>query len=234
MKRKALSPFVSALFAALFVVACVLVPFPGQRGMAQNGTTGGAMVAVKLPAPRLDGPVSVEKALLQRRTVRTYKEGPLNLAEISQLLWAAQGITEPVRGLRTAPSPQAAYLLDTYVVSGNVTDLPVGMYRYEPKEHSLLRVSEGDKKAELFKAVGQAPIKNAPALIVFTGMVERSKRPGWMYLEAGAASENIHLEAVALGLGTVTIAGFKDEDVKKVLGLGPDRQPIYIMPVGKK
>ena len=110
----------------------------------------------------------------------------------------------------------------------------MGMYKYEPKEHSLVRISEADKKTELFKAVGQAPIRNASVLIVFSGIQERSKRPGWMYLEAGAASENIHLEAVALGLGMVTIGGFKDEDVRKVLGLGPDRQPIYIMPVGKK
>jgi SagB-type dehydrogenase family enzyme len=234
MERKMLKRSTTATFAVVLTVASMLVFVPGEWSHGQDNSSGIAMVAIKLPPPRLDGPVSVEKALSERRTVRTYKEGALSLAEVSQLVWAAQGITEPKRGLRTAPSPQAAYLLDTYVISGNVTDLPVGMYRYEPKEHSLIRISEADSKTDLFKAVGQVPIKNAPALIVFAGMLEKSKRPGWMYLEAGAASENIHLQAVAIGLGTVTIGGFKDEDVRKALGLGPDRQPIYIMPVGKK
>jgi SagB-type dehydrogenase family enzyme len=234
MERKTLKCSVPATFAIVLTVASMLVFVPGEWSQAQDNSTAVAVVAIKLPPPRLDGSVSVEKALSERRTVRTYKEGPLSLADVSQLVWAAQGITEPGRGLRTAPSPQAVYLLDTYVISGNVTDLPMGMYKYEPKEHSLIRISEADKKADLFKAVGQAPIKNAPVLIVFTGISEKSKRPGWMYLEAGAASENIHLQAIAIGLGTVTIAGFKDEDVRKALGLGPDRQPIYIMPVGKK
>ena len=190
--------------------------------------------AIKLPPPRIDGPISIEKALAERRSVRVYKESPLTLADLSQLLWAAQGITEPKRGLRTAPSPMAAYLLNTYVVSGNVIDLPMGMYKYEPKDHTLIKTKEGDKKTELFNAVGQVPIKNAPVLIVFSGMSDRSKRPGWMYLEAGAASQNVYLETVAMGLGTVTMAGFKDEDVRKVLNLEPNEQPIYIMPVGRK
>lgn len=234
MERKMLKCSMAATLAVVLTVVSALVFALGGRSHAQDNSTGTAMVAIKLPPPRLDGSVSVEKALSARRTVRTYKEGLLSLADVSQLVWAAQGITEPGRGLRTAPSPQAVYLLDTYVISGNVTDLPVGMYKYEPKEHSLVRVSEADKKSDLFKAVGQTPIKNAPVLIVFTGISEKSKKPGWMYLEAGAASENVHLQAVAMGLGTVTIAGFKDEEVRKALGLGADRQPIYIMPVGKK
>lgn len=189
---------------------------------------------IKLPPPKLDGTMSVEKALSERRTVRSYKEDSLTLAEISQLLWAAQGITEPQRGLRTAPSANARYLLETYVVSGNVTSLPMGLYKYHSKGHELVKVAEGDKKTELFKAVGQIPIKNAPVVIVLSGMSERSRKPALMYLEAGHAAQNVQLQAQPLKLGTVTMGGFKDEDVRKVLGMGQGEQPIYLIPVGRR
>jgi SagB-type dehydrogenase family enzyme len=233
MQRNVLNRFFTMMCVLLWLGAASFMFLQTQHAFAHDKDAGTAQ-AIKLPPPRMDGPISVEKALSERRTVRVYKEDPLTLADLSQLLWAAQGITEPKRGLRTAPSATAAYLLNTYVVSGNVTNLPVGMYKYAPKDHSLMKIAEGDKKTELFNAVGQVPIKNAPALIVFSGMSERSKRVGWMYLEAGAASQNMHLEAVTMGLGTVTIAGFKDDDVRRVLNLGQNEQPIYIMPVGRQ
>ena len=154
-----------------------------------------------LPPPRHDSEVSVEKALLERRSIRSYQEEPLTLKELSQILWAAQGITEPKRGLRAAPSPRAAYLLEVYVLPGNVTNLPPGVYKYQPQGHALIKIADGDKKAELFKAVGQAPIKNAPAVLVFSGLSEKAQRPAWMYLEAGHAAQNVYLQAVSLKMG---------------------------------
>jgi SagB-type dehydrogenase family enzyme len=176
----------------------------------------------------------VEKAIAERRSVRSYKNEPLQLREIGQVVWAAQGITEPSRGLRSAPSPRAAYLLKVYVAAGNVTDLPQGLYRYEPKGHELVRVAEGDKKAVLFDAAGQGPIKNAPAVLLITGETAKSGNPGWAYLEAGHAAENVYLECVSLKLGTVTMAGFKPDQVKKALSLPVKEELIYIMPLGKK
>jgi len=190
--------------------------------------------AIKLPPPRLDGGVSVEKALLERRSVRSYKEEPLSLAEVSQLLWAAQGITEPKRGLRTAPSARATYLLEVYVIAANVTGLPAGMYRYRPRGHELARVSAGDIRADLFGAVGQAPVRNAPAALLIAGSTGKGTNPEWMYLEAGHAAQNVYLQAVSLKLGTVVMAGFKPDAVKKGLRLPDAEQPIYVMPVGRK
>lgn len=177
-----------------FLVVLMSVCLEAQDVSAQNKGARTEEV-IKLPPPKLDSTMSVEKALSERRTVRSYKEDSLTLAEISQLLWAAQGITEPQRGLRTAPSANARYLLETYVVSGNVAGLSMGLYKYHSKGHELVKVAEGDKKAELFKAVGQVPIKNAPAVIVFSGMPERSKKLAFMYLEAGHAAQNMQLQA---------------------------------------
>ena len=189
---------------------------------------------IKLPPPRYESDVSVEKALLERRSIRSYKEEPLTLNELSQILWAAQGITEPKKGLRTAPSPRAVYLLEVYVLPGNVTNLPMGIYKYQPQSHDLIKIADGDKKAELFKAAGQAPIKNAPVALVITGLSEKTQNPAWMYLEAGHAAENIYLQSVSLKLGTVTMGGFKEDEVRKALNLPEKERVIYIMPIGKK
>ncbi len=104
---------------------------PNQSGLAQEKNPGSG--TIKLPQPKYDGEVSVGKALLERRSVRSYKNETLTLAEISQILWAAQGITDKKilgKSLRTAPSARATYLLEVYLIAGNVTDLPIGMYKY--------------------------------------------------------------------------------------------------------
>jgi SagB-type dehydrogenase family enzyme len=189
---------------------------------------------MKLPPPRLDGPVSVERALEQRRSIRTYKDEPLTLADVSQILWAAQGITDSTGDKRTAPSARAMYLLDVYLLAGNVTDLPQGMYLYQPQGHQLSRVMEGNAKAKLFEAAGQAPIEKAPAALVITGQADRATNPNWMYLEAGHAAENVYLQGVSLGIGTVVMGGFKPDEVKKALSLPQNQTVIYLMPLGRK
>jgi len=215
------------------LMALMLLPLCGEdrSAFAQGKGTGETL---KLPPPRYDSEVSIEKALAERRSIRSYKEEPLTLNELSQILWAAQGITEPKKGLRTAPSARALFLVEVYVLPGNVTNLPMGIYKYQPQGHELVKIADGDKKAELFKAVGQAPIKNAPAVLVFSGLSEKTQRPTWMYLEAGHAAQNVYLQAVSLKLGAVVMGGFKDEDVRKVLNLSEKEQPLYIMPIGKK
>ncbi len=221
------------LLLSMLMSAGFLVCLGAQDVSAQDKATSTGEV-IRFSPPKLDGAMSVERALLERRTVRNYKDDALTLAEISQLLWAAQGITEPQKGLRTAPSAKAMYLLETYILPGNVAGLPMGLYKYHSKGHEVVKVAEGDKKAELFEAVGQLPIKNAAAVIVLSGMSDRSTNPAWMYLEAGHAAQNVQLQAQSLKLGTVTMAGFKVEDVRKVLGIGKGEQPIYLIPVGKR
>jgi len=233
MKRHILMPVLAMVFVVGLLIA-MLFKFCEKSQLAIAEEKGSKMENIKLPAPKYDGAVSVEKALLERRSIRKYRDEPLTLTEVSQILWSAQGITEPKSGKRTAPSAMALYLLEVYLISGNVTGLHMGIYKYQPQGHELVKIAEGDFKSKLFQGVGQAPIKNAPAVLVFSGMSERSTNPNWMYLEAGHAAQNVYLQAVSLKLGTVVMAGFKDEEVRKALNMSPKEQPIYIMPIGKK
>ena len=233
MKRRISAvPVMLLLTGALLVAALLLLHDLSGYAMAQEEISESAIV--KLPSPKLDGSVSVEKAMAQRRSIRTYKDEPLSLAQVSQILWAAQGITDPKSGKRTAPSAMASYFLELYLISGDVSDLPQGMYKYRAEGHQLVEIEKGDVKARLFEAAGQAPIKSAPAALIITGDSERSKKPEWMHLEAGHAAQNVYLQAVSLELGTVVMAGFKPEEVAKALNIPEEEKVIYIMPLGKK
>jgi len=192
-----------------------------------------------LPEPRYDSDVSLEQTLLKRRSVRDYTGEPLTLNEVSQLLWAAQGITDP-RGLRTAPSAGATYPMETYLVAGNVAKVAPGIYRYDPAKHKLVKVLDGDVLADLAAAaLGQSWVKEGAINIVFTAIYERTtQRYGergirYVHMEVGHAAQNVYLQAVALNLGTVVIGAFYDDRVRNVLNLPGNEQPLYIMPVGK-
>ena len=195
---------------------------------------------IKLPEPRYDSQLSVEETLRSRRSVREYGDKPVTLNEISQLLWAAQGITSPF-GFRTAPSAGALYPLEIYLVAGNVSKLPDGVYKYKPKTHELVRILEDDKRAELSAAaLGQPCVKNGSAVIILAAVYERTMRKyqkrgiRYVHIEVGHAAQNIYLQAVSLNLGTVMIGAFDDGKVKKVLHMHDNEQPLSIMPVGRK
>ncbi|MCX8021914.1 MAG: SagB/ThcOx family dehydrogenase [Syntrophorhabdaceae bacterium] len=215
------------LLAPFLFIALIVSPFFNLCGAVYAQT-------IKLPEPKVDGPLSIEKAIKERRSIRSYKPESLTIEAVSQVLWAAQGITEPQKGLRTAPSARAQYLIEVYLIADNVTDLKPGLYKYIPKGHLLQTISLGDAKERLFGAAGQTPIKNAPCALLITGHIARSTNPGWIYLEAGHSSQNVYLQCVSLNFGTVAMAGFKPEEVKKALNIPDGEQPIYIMPIGKK
>lgn len=195
---------------------------------------------IKLPSPRLDSSISVEKALSKRRSVRGYKNESLSLADISQLLWAAQGITDKARGLRTAPSAGALYPLEVYIITGSVMGVEQALYKYAPGEHELIKVKNGDLRPQLMAAaLGQAPVREAPLVIAITAVYERTMQKygergrRYVWLEAGHAAQNLYLQAVALNLGLVVIGAFDDEGVKRILAL-PDKEfPLYLIPVGR-
>jgi len=195
---------------------------------------------VKLPKPRYSSSVSVEKAMLERRSVRSYKDEPLTIEIVSQLLWAAQGITNN-RGFRTAPSGGALYPLEVYVVAGNVTGLPAGIYSYKPHGHELVRTQKGDKRKVLSDAtLRQLYVKEAPLVIVFSAVYERiTKKYGergnrYAVIEVGHAAQNVYLQAVSLNLGTVAVGAFRDDEVKKIMKMEDGEHPLYLMPIGKK
>ena len=195
---------------------------------------------IKLPTPSLSGSASLEEVLYKRRSIRDYIDVPLTIAEISQILWAAQGITEKSYGLRTAPSAGALYPLEVYIASSNVKDLAPGLYKYRTQNHSIVKMDEGDKRIDVANAaLGQEAIENSSAIIIITAVPERtevkygSRTERYVNMEVGHAGQNIYLQAVSLGLGTVMIGAFNDNALKKVLGLPGNEDPLAIMPLGK-
>jgi SagB-type dehydrogenase family enzyme len=203
---------------------------------------------VKLPDPTSDGKVSVEKTMAERRSVRQYANAPLKLADVSQLLWAAYGVTQPVPnapqlrgGLKTAPSAGALYPLELYVVAGNVADLAPGVYWYRPETHDLVLVAAGDKRPALFDAAAsQTSVRDAPASIVYSAVFSRNTdkygdrgRERYVCMDLGHSAENVYLQCGSLGLGTCAIGAFYDDDLKLVVRMTKSEEPLYIMPVGR-
>jgi SagB-type dehydrogenase family enzyme len=193
---------------------------------------------MKLPEANRDGKVSREKAILERRSVREFRDAPLTLAELSQLLWAAQETTGS-SGFRRVPSAGALYPLEIFVLAGKVDGLSPGIYRYRPKNHELTRTGGGDRRADLCAAaLDQAPIRRAPAVLLISAVFERTTSKygergiRYVHMESGNGSQNISLEAVSLGLGTVVIGAFKDDAVNSVLDMG-EEEPLLIMPIGR-
>jgi len=218
------------------VVLTVVLGLLGGGDASMASEEAGA--AVQLPEPRQEGAISVEQALARRRSVRDFRATPLPLASVGQLLWAAQGITNP-RGDRTAPSAGALHPLEVYLVAGAVTGLEPGVYRYEPARHQLLRVAAGDVRRDLARAaLEQDWVADAPGILVLAGVYERSARkygqraPRYVHMEVGHAAQNVYLQAVALDLGTVVVGAFQDSQLAHVLKLPAEVQPLGVMPVG--
>ena len=190
---------------------------------------------MKLPKPKEKGLTSIEETLNKRRSIRDYKKGPLDLGEISQLLWAASG--KNLYG-RTAPSAGATYPLETYLVVGDAEGLEPGIYRYSFSTHGLERIKEQDIRNRLFRAaLEQRMIERAPINIIIAADYGRTTSSygqrgiRYVHMEVGHVGQNISLQAVALNLGTVMIGAFDDKQVKEILGI--EEEPLYIIPVGK-
>ena len=194
---------------------------------------------IKLPEPRRDSKISLEAALGRRQSVREFNREALTLAEVSQLLWAAQGITDS-EGRRTVPSAGALYPLEVLLVTGKEGALPAGVYRYRPQGHDLVRLAEGDMRTRLAAAaLEQEWLSDAPVTIVIAAVYARTankyrqRAERYVHMEVGHAAQNVHLQAVALNLGTVVVGAFDDAQVKRVLSLAANEDPLCLMPVGK-
>ena len=188
---------------------------------------------IMLPYPKLKSSISLEEALKNRRSVRQFSEKDLALEDISQILWAAQGITENSSGFRTAPSAGALYPIELFVVKSD------GLFQYIAKGHKLKKLDSGDLRQKLMQAsLLQESISNASLDIIITAVYERTTAKygdrgiRYIYMEAGHVCQNILLQATALQLGAVPIGAFSDTEVQKVLGLSKDYNPLYIIPVG--
>jgi SagB-type dehydrogenase family enzyme len=226
--------FAALAFAALWVlVAC------GDRSPPRDLAVTPQERTVQLPQPALEGDVSVESALAQRRSIRDLRPDALTLDEVGQVLWAAQGITADWGG-RTAPSAGATYPIELHIAVSSVEGLEPGVYRYRPDGHGLERTVEADIRAELAQtALGQAAVARAPVNIVIAAVEARTaERYGrrterYVTLEAGHVAQSVALQAVALDLGSVPIGAFDDADIAHILQLSQSERPLYILPIGR-
>jgi len=187
---------------------------------------------IKLPEPEIYGTMTLEMAIAQRRSCRDYLPDALTLEQTGQLCWAAQG---QVGRYRTVPSAGAIYPLEVFVVSGD------GFFHYLQKEHSLEELSTEDLRGKLTAAAGeQGFIAKAAVTIVlaceFARTMGRYGERGvyYIYLEAGHAAQNVHLQAEALELGSVSVGAFDDEAVSKVLSLPDNLKPLYMVVAGRR
>lgn len=185
---------------------------------------------VKLPKPNLNRSGTVMKALSERQSTREYASKALSLADLSDLLWAANGINRSDSGKRTAPSAMNKQDVDVYVV------LPEGTYLYDAKKHQLNLVAEGDHRGAV--AGGQAFVKTAPVSLVLVSDISRfgdakSARNQLMgAMDAGIVSQNISLFCSSANLATVPRASMDFDQLKKVLKLKETQMPMMNHPVG--
>jgi len=189
-----------------------------------------------------DSGVPLERAIRGRRSVRGFSSEPISLDQLSLILWSAQGITGPERGLRAVPSAGATFPLELFIVvkRGGVEGLKEGVYRYISDKHALEPLLEDDVSPALAQAaLGQGFVERAPVNVIIaaehgrTARVYGQRGVRYVHMEAGHAGQNIALEAEALGLGTVMVGAFEDMLVKKVVGMPAELEPLYIIPLGQ-
>ncbi len=229
--------FLAQVGRAALLVTGATVPSMRQSTFANPEEPLGK---VKTLEPDQEGRLPLEKTLAERRSVREFARGSLTLAELSQLLWAGQGITNRL-GFRTAPSAGALYPLELYAAVGEVEPLPAGVFRYNPAERLLEPVGAGDRRAALSRAaLSQSWIGESAVVIAVAAVARRTTRKygkrgrRYVYIEAGHVAQNICLQAVSLGLGVTPVGAFEDDEVKAVLALSAEEEPIYLLPVGRR
>ena len=211
------------------ILACSVALCLGQR----RSRTGQQKI-IQLTDPNLAGTVSFEQALAKRRSVRQFSSELLKRTQIGQLAWAGQGITDRQRNLRAAPSAGEVYPIELLFATHE------GLFAYRPADHSLLETSDQDIRVRLAGAAASTrdSVAGAGCDIIVAGSSRKfAKRFGakartYTYLEAGHVAQNIQLQAVCLGLGSVTVGDLDSAAVRKICRLSRELEPLYIICVG--
>jgi SagB-type dehydrogenase family enzyme len=196
---------------------------------------------IVLPKAKITGEISLETAILNRRSIRKYQEAGLSLLQISQILWSAQGITDQEKNLRSAPSAGALYPLDVYIVIlKSNEEIESGLYKYNVKTHSLLKVDNFiNIEEDLRNSIGeQFFIMESSAILFIVANYEKTtskygeKGVSYVHIESGAVAQNIYLQATSLKLGTVMIGAFNNLLINNILNLHKNEEPLLLMPIG--
>ncbi len=210
------------------ILACFATP-----GIGQRRTRISPQKIIQLTDPNLTGTLTFEAALAKRRSVRQFSSQALKRTQIGQLAWAGQGITDKQRGLRTAPSAGSVYPIELFIATNE------GLFIYRPTEHSLQQTSEEDIRGRLARATATPePVVGAGCAIIVTGSSRKlatrfgAKSRTYLALEAGHVAQNIQLQAVCLGLGSVPVGGLDTAAVRKICRMSRELEPLYVICVG--
>ena len=227
------------LKSVLLLTSLVIKPVRIARGKDHGRMYKGDLM--RLPGPELKGTFSLESAIQRRRTVRSFEATSLALEQLSQLLWAAQGITDSKGHKRAAPSAGALYPMDLYAVLGKegVNGLKAGIYWYNPAVHSIAAVSTGERRQAVARAaLSQMWVARAPVTLVITAEYSRvavkygHRGVRYAMIEAGHIGQNLFLQAEALGLAAGIVGAFDDDKLIQIMDIPDSHEPLLIMPVG--
>lgn len=216
------------LFVFVLVVCCSAFCFSQNPPRAAEPS-----VVMRFPPPQTNGRISLEQAIENRRSMRQFTEEPLTITQLGQLCWAAQGITDPNKGLRTAPSAGALYPIELYVL------LPDGLYLYQPASHELSLLINSDLRQSVFRAsFNQRVVQNARCTFIIAGNIKkiearyRNRGEKFTYLETGHIAQNIQLQAVAIGLGSAPIGVIDAKTIAQICKMPQGIEVLYLIPVG--
>lgn len=197
---------------------------------------------IELPKFEIHASMPLHEILMNRKSIRRFKERPLTLQQLSYLLWASTGIqrTEDGFDFRTSPSAGALYPIETYLVVNNVNDLERGVYHYAIKQHALEVIGFGDHREKVrLAALFQEMCFHAPVVFIWTAVFFRSiwkyeqRAFRYVYLDAGHIAANLALSSTALGLGSCQIAALFDDEVNAIIEVdGYDESTLYMSVVG--
>lgn len=191
---------------------------------------GASSVQVELPPPDRSGGMPLMQALAQRHSERSFAAGALSQQQLSDLLWAADGINRPELLERTAPSAMNAQEIVIYVA------LQDGLYRYEPAKHVLALVAHADAR----RVTGlQDFVDNAPVDLVYVAdhtrmlLIPEQQRTTWAAVCAGAIAQNVYLYCASAGLVTVVRGLFDEAALRSALVLSPSEKIVLTQTVGQ-
>jgi SagB-type dehydrogenase family enzyme len=200
------------------------------------------LAVLELPAPETADGVPLWQAIAGRRSLRSFRPEPLQLTRLSQLLWAIQGVTGQAgpHELRAAGSAGALYPNETYLFVNSVEGCAQGVWHYQIRQHALEQLTEGDFSDPLAQAcLGQGFVARAPVVFAFGAVVDRcawkygDRAYRYIYMDAGHLGGQLQLAAVGLGLGSVNIGAFFDDEINELIGLdGQQETVVYLTAVG--
>ena len=248
--KKAVSRWIIPSVTAFLVFSAGLVVFftkPNEPDLTKPTSEPHALQIINsdniiLPKPDLRSSNSIEAVMNSRRSKREFIDQNISLKQVSQMLWAAQGVTTDWGG-RTAPSAKSTYPLTVYLIANKVDGLDAGQYQYIPGElkpvHELKPIKKVELQKAIFEQLNQNSFQYAPAVILVTGnMAKMTEAMGGtpsnnsVYLEAGHVGQNLYLQAESLKLGMVVIDAFTEARIRQLVTLPASETLIYMVPFG--